>query len=80
VLDKGQVAEFGPPHELLQKPDGLFARMVDSSAQQAPRIRKLILEAHQRRAPSPSGSGSGSGPGSDATAAPTGTPPSEPER
>jgi len=49
VLDKGQVAEFGPPHELLQKPDGLFARMVDSSAQQAPRIRKLILEAHQRR-------------------------------
>jgi len=25
VMDKGQIAEFGDPRELLQKPDSLFA-------------------------------------------------------
>ena len=55
VLDRGEMREFGEPYELLQQ-NGLFAQMVASSAQQAPRIRKLIEEAHRRRAPSPSGS------------------------
>lgn len=29
VLEAGQVAEYGPPHELLQRKNGLFKRLVD---------------------------------------------------
>ncbi len=30
VMDKGVVAEFDSPNVLLQSPNGLFSRMVDS--------------------------------------------------
>ena len=31
AMENGQVAEFGPPAELLKKEDGLFAGLVDST-------------------------------------------------
>eukprot|EP01064_Diplonema_japonicum_P019531 TRINITY_DN2826_c0_g1_i1.p1 TRINITY_DN2826_c0_g1~~TRINITY_DN2826_c0_g1_i1.p1 ORF type:complete len:1281 (+),score=331.20 TRINITY_DN2826_c0_g1_i1:155-3844(+) len=31
ALDKGEVVEFGPPTELLQKPNGLYRNMVETS-------------------------------------------------
>lgn len=49
VLDQGDVREFDSPHRLMQNPDGLFAQMVNSSGQQAPRLAKLIEEHHQRK-------------------------------
>ena len=50
VLDRGEVSEFGPPWELLAREGGLFGQMVESSGQQAPRIRRLIEEARKRSA------------------------------
>ena len=32
VLDKGVVAEVGPPQELLQRPSGAFKSLVDESS------------------------------------------------
>lgn len=49
VLDQGDVREFDSPHRLMQSPNGLFAQMVNSSGQQAPRLVKLIEEHHQMR-------------------------------
>lgn len=52
VLDRGEVREFDEPYELLKSsPGGLFSQMVESSAQQAARLKKLIEEAHERRQP-----------------------------
>lgn len=49
VLDRGQVKEFAEPFELIKDESSLFTQMVNSSAQQAPRIKRLIDEAHRKR-------------------------------
>jgi ATP-binding cassette subfamily C (CFTR/MRP) protein 4 len=53
VLDRGEIGEFGAPKALLEREGGLFKQMVDSSAQQAGRLVRLIEEAHKRRHQSP---------------------------
>lgn len=49
VLDRGQVKEFAEPSELIKDESSLFTQMINSSAQQAPRIKRLIDEAHRKR-------------------------------
>lgn len=49
VLDRGEVREFAEPYELIKDESSLFCQMVSSSAQQAPRLRKLIEDHHSKR-------------------------------
>lgn len=49
VLDGGQVREYEAPFELIQDETSLFGQMVNSSAEQAPRLKKLIEDEHRRR-------------------------------
>ena len=45
VMDKGQVAEYGPPAELLRR-DGPFAALVDSTGEgSAAELRRQALSA-----------------------------------
>ena len=48
VLDKGRIAEFGEPHELLQSA-GLFCEMVGHTGPNAEVIRRLVYESHLER-------------------------------
>lgn len=49
VLERGRVSEFGEPHELAANERGAFAQLIASSGQQAPRLRRLIEEAQERK-------------------------------
>lgn len=51
VLDRGEVREFAEPFELIKDENSLFSQMVSSSAQQAPRLRKLIEDHHSKKVP-----------------------------
>lgn len=48
VLDKGEIAEFGEPHALLQS-QGLFSEMVRHTGQNAEVIKKIAYESHLER-------------------------------
>ena len=50
VMDAGKVAEHGSAHELLQIPDGLFLKLVDSTgASSATELRKRAAAAADAR-------------------------------
>ncbi|KAI9005087.1 P-loop containing nucleoside triphosphate hydrolase protein [Hyaloraphidium curvatum] len=50
VMDSGELAEFGTPHELLQKPDGRFRSMVHETGPEAEEmLRNIALEKEQKR-------------------------------
>lgn len=44
VMDAGQVVEMGHPHELLQKPDGYFANMVNQVEEEVQTTLKAIAQ------------------------------------
>ena len=44
VMDEGRVAEFGSPRELLEKDDGMFTGLVDSTGtENAMALRRMVL-------------------------------------
>ena len=46
VLSRGEIAEFGPPHELLMKEEGHLAGMVRATGKKKEEhLRKVALEA-----------------------------------
>jgi len=46
VMDKGEAAEFGPPHELLQRKDSIFSELVDATgAESAASLRQMAFES-----------------------------------
>jgi ABC-type multidrug transport system fused ATPase/permease subunit len=49
VMQDGQAAEFGPPHALLAKPDGLFSGLVDATGPgSSAALRRSVLLANSR--------------------------------
>ena len=48
VLDKGEIAEFGEPHQLLQS-SGLFSEMVQHTGDNAKTIKKIAHDAYLER-------------------------------
>jgi len=43
-MDHGEAVEFGPPHELLQKKDGYFAKMVSQTGERMESVLKKTAE------------------------------------
>ncbi|KAJ8967793.1 hypothetical protein NQ317_014819 [Molorchus minor] len=52
ILDAGQAVEFGPPHELLQNPDGAFTKMVkETGTIMEDRLRIIAQEYYELNLP-----------------------------
>lgn len=52
VMDAGQAVEFGPPHELLQNPDGYFTKMLkETGKNMESKLRKVAEEYYRRNSP-----------------------------
>ena len=51
VMDAGQAAEFGPPVELLNSPEGIFSGLVDATGTESSKmLREIASEADRHRA------------------------------
>lgn len=49
-MDHGEAVEFGPPHELLQKKEGYFAKMVSQTGERMESMmRKTAEETYLRK-------------------------------
>lgn len=46
VMDKGKVAEFGSPKDLLENPDGLFTGLVDSTGRESSMVLRRMSQQH----------------------------------
>ncbi|KAJ3268798.1 hypothetical protein HDV01_002284 [Terramyces sp. JEL0728] len=46
VLDKGKIAEFNTPHELLQNRDSIFSQMTDASGQANAQLIRELAQQH----------------------------------
>lgn len=50
VMDAGTMVEFDHPHLLLQKPNGVFARMVNESGKAtADQLKKVAYDSYQKK-------------------------------
>jgi ABC-type multidrug transport system fused ATPase/permease subunit len=49
VMDKGCIAEYGEPYQLLQNPSGVFSNLVDETGPAGPALREAATKAHESR-------------------------------
>ena len=50
LFDKGELAEYAPPDELLADPNSQFSGLVDDTGSAAAHLRALAAEAAEARA------------------------------